>query len=79
MNFFDPNIKLYPNMEPVLKHILDVTLEQGDCLYVPELYYYQSRTVHDETTMILLHYESSSKLTNLLNIGIEQNGLLDTE
>ena len=76
MTFFDPNTEKYPEMKSMTKNILDVTLNVGDCLYIPELYYYQSRTLDDESMFMLLRYQSSSKLTNLLNMGIEQ-GILD--
>ena len=40
MNFFAPDLKKYPNMQAALPYILDTTLEKGDCLYIPELYYF---------------------------------------
>ena len=77
ISFFTPDLTKYPNMKEMTKNILDVSLEPGDCLYLPELYYYQSRTLTEESTILTLNFSSASVLTNLLFMGIESADLLD--
>ena len=58
-------------MESIKDHILSVTLTKGDCIYLPSLYWVQSRTLTDEAMLITFTYEPASKLVNLLFKGIE--------
>ena len=37
INFFDPNISKFPLVEHV--QFLELTLDAGDCVYVPAYYY----------------------------------------
>ena len=50
----------------VRDYILEGTLEKGDCVFAPSLWWMQTQTLGDETTMISFEYQPSSKLVDLL-------------
>ena len=66
-----------------------VTLEQGDCIYVPAYYFVQTKTVDDDNyepeyngknaqTVLISHwYESHSALVDMVFDGIEDNNWTD--
>jgi hypothetical protein len=66
LSLFDVNPEKYPQTANVQDYILDVTVEKGDCLYIPALYYFQSETSAKESTIVTLHYEPASKYIKLL-------------
>ena len=43
VDFFDYDLEKFPLMSQF--EFLDVTLKQGDCMYIPAFYYVQSKTV----------------------------------
>jgi len=40
LSLFKINAEKYPQLEAISEYILTVSLEKGDCLYIPELYYF---------------------------------------
>lgn len=71
ITLFEINAEKYPLMESIKDHILSATLNKGDCIYLPSLYWVHTRTLTDEAMLITFTYEPASKLVNLLFKGIE--------
>ena len=77
ITLFKVDAEKYPLMDEIKDHILGATLNKGDCIYIPSLYWEQSRTLSDRSMLITFTYETASKLTNILFTGIEQGGIID--
>ena len=76
ITLFNVDEEKYPLMDQTKDHIQHVEIEKGDCLYVPSLYWMQSKTISSEAMMMTFVYETSSKLSDLLFTAIEA-GILD--
>ena len=63
-------------MDEIKDKILFTTLEKGDCVYIPSLYWVHSRTQTAESMLINFTYEPVSKLANLFFKAME-DGILD--
>ena len=55
----------FPLLAEVKDYILEATLEKGDCIYVPSLYWMQFETQGLETSMLSFEFASNSKLVDL--------------
>ena len=81
IDFFNIDYDHFPFAKQV--NFLEVTLEAGDCLYVPAYYYIQSKTVGlqgstpIETIMIARTYESHSAFVDLMLEGLEKEIMTD--
>ena len=81
IDFFNIDYDHFPFAKQV--NFLEVTLEAGDCLYVPAYYYIQSKTVglqgstQIETIMIARTYESHSAFVDLMLEGLEKEIMTD--
>ena len=40
LDLYSVDAQKYPELAKIKDYILNVTVKKGDCLYVPELYYY---------------------------------------
>lgn len=45
LDLFKINAEKYPLLEEVKKYILEATLNKGDCIYVPSMWWTQFKTV----------------------------------
>ena len=78
IDFFDYNITTYPAIDHV--HFINVTLNKGDCMYVPAFYHIESRTnKQEETIMIADQYEVNSLLVDEMMEAIKQDGFIQEE
>lgn len=79
IDFFDYNTTTYPAIDQYV-HFTNVTLNKGDCMYVPAFYMIQSRTnKQDETIMIADQYEVNSLLVDEMMEAIKQDGFIKEE
>lgn len=73
VDFFNVDYKKYPLVYQF--NFIEVTLNGGDCIYIPAYYYVQSKTLgtglHSETIMISEQYESHSKFIDLFMEALE--------
>ena len=76
IDLFAVDSEKYPLLGQVENHILKATLEQGDCIYIPAFYWYQSKTLGEQSMLFTFGYESHSKLVDLLFDAIN-DGILD--
>eukprot|EP00350_Pseudokeronopsis_sp_OXSARD2_P004529 CAMPEP_0170548412 /NCGR_PEP_ID=MMETSP0211-20121228/6740_1 /TAXON_ID=311385 /ORGANISM="Pseudokeronopsis sp., Strain OXSARD2" /LENGTH=167 /DNA_ID=CAMNT_0010853963 /DNA_START=494 /DNA_END=997 /DNA_ORIENTATION=+ len=64
LNFFNVNTTQYPLWKDV--KLYDVTLTEGQCLFIPAFFWVQSQTLTDEYSILVTHeYENHSKLTEM--------------
>ena len=59
-------------MAEVKDYILETTLEKGDCIFVPSLYWTQYQTQGTESTVLAFEYQPSSKYVDLLFKAIQE-------
>lgn len=66
MNFFDIKRTKYPLLKEVEDYILTATMNKGDCLYIPYLWWVQTRVVSSEVTSITFTFQPSNRLSALM-------------
>lgn len=80
VNLFAINFDHHPFAKQA--RIIEVTLNAGDCIYIPAYYFVQSQTLTkdgiDETIMVAQQYASHSQFVDLIFKGLE-NGVLTEE
>lgn len=90
LDFFSEVNALNPSTSVV--NFNEVTLDRGDCIYVPAYYYVQSKTVSSgqyepelningsDDSLIITHlYESHSAMVDLVFEGLTDNNWIDTK
>ncbi|CDW89807.1 UNKNOWN [Stylonychia lemnae] len=77
LNFFQRvNTTKFPLYERA--KVLNIIVDEGDCLFVPAFYWVQSHTVAEEAILVNFEYESHSELANLLFKAID-HGILEDD
>ena len=66
LSFFALDEQNYPLLKEVEAYILDVKLQQGDCLFTPAFWWISFASNTPLSTFMQFTYEPSSKLTELL-------------
>lgn len=79
LDFFDINFRLYPLA--VTAKVIDVTLNAGDCLYIPAYYFVQSQTNKlddgiNESIFVSKLYSPHSKFMGLIFDGLESDSMM---
>ena len=66
ISMFEINADKYPLLDEVKDYIKTVKVAKGDCIYIPNYYFYQFRTTSKSDSIFLgFEYDTSSKLTEL--------------
>ena len=60
----------YPLTEVAYEHVQTVQVDEGDCVFVPSLYWMQYNVESDNSMHLTFYYEESSKFGNLLYDGL---------
>lgn len=66
LDLYTVDAKAFPLLEEVKDYILEATLEKGDCIFVPSLYWVQYQTQGEQSTILAFEYQPSSKFVDLL-------------
>ena len=76
VSLFVMNPDKYPLLNEVSSYIQTTTLTKGDCLYIPQFYFYQYLSNKDDAVFLSFTYETSSKLAQVFIDAIHA-GVLD--
>ena len=66
LDLFAIDAEKFPLLDEVRDYVLEATLNKGDCVFVPSLYWFQYETQGDESTLLAFEYQPSSKFVDLL-------------
>ena len=66
LDLFKLDFEKFPLLEEAEDYVLEATLEKGDCIFVPSLYWMQFETQVKLSMMLSFEYQPSSKYVDLL-------------
>ena len=72
IDLFKLNFDKYPLLKEAEDYVLEATLEKGDCIFAPSLYWMQFETEGDMSMMLSFEYQPSSKYVDLLFQAIQE-------
>ena len=76
VSLFEIDTTKYPLLDQVSSFVQTAELRKGDCLYIPQFYFYQHVSEQGDAMFMSFTYEASSKLTELFVNAIHA-GVLD--
>lgn len=76
LSLFDINEEKYPLLGHVSEFIQSANVKQGDCIYVPNFWFYQHVSNEGNAIFMNFEYESSSKLSELFIEAVHE-GILE--
>lgn len=73
LDLFNIDSERFPLLAEVEEYILEATLEKGDCVFIPSLYWFQWETQGHRSIIMSWDYSASSVLVDLFFQAINQN------
>lgn len=77
IDLFNIDSEKHPMLATANEYILNTTLEKGDCLYVPALFWMQSESLSEHTMIHTQRFGAISRLVDLLFAAIDHGSVLE--
>ena len=77
LDLFNIDEEKYPLLKEVEDYILEATMEKGDCIFLPALYWTQYQTQGELSTILTFEYQPSSKYVDILFRAVNEGLHLD--